>query len=423
MKKFSIILLSFFMLSGLSATDIRAAEDNFCTQFKNVKKIWWDGIELKSGQIGRLTIVKDTSLFKLEGEKKTFSRTLKAGEFYRIYAFKPGMLSVGGGYFVDRDNKVTYQTPSKTKLNAVKCINSPTKPKPTSSEKQNDHGEISDGLNSVTRFMGTPNGFLAYDKETKKHDHIPYKLNTAGLYTHTSDAIYVNVYDENANRSTMNSHQFYKVDLKKPYNLTKVLDEHVAYATTDGQNIYYSKEVVEGNTWTLEIYKTDLLGNGKVLLKRIEGGYNPYFTVNNGSLYTSIFNFVDGAEIVQTSLNGAEEKVIGEVKSSDYDSTESREGYFFHTSSKDRTDYFVFDPKTNQSFNIVGPAVHDYTIYNHKFYYTSGNNNNELYILNSQGKAEKILTSSAGSIIGFSSNYVICYNSETDKITELKFTN
>lgn len=33
------------------------------------------------------------------------------------------MLSVGGGYYVDRDEKVTYQTPSKTKLNAVKCVN------------------------------------------------------------------------------------------------------------------------------------------------------------------------------------------------------------------------------------------------------------------------------------------------------------
>lgn len=84
--------------------------------FPLLGKVWWDGIELKPGQIGRLTVLKDTPLYKLEGEKKVYSRTLKAGEFYRIYAFKPGKLSVGGGYYVDRDEKVQYQTPSKTKL-------------------------------------------------------------------------------------------------------------------------------------------------------------------------------------------------------------------------------------------------------------------------------------------------------------------
>lgn len=87
--------------------------------FPLLGKVWWDGIELTPGQIGRLTILEDTQLYKLEGEKKVYSRTLKKGEFYRIYAFKPGMLSVGGGYYVDRDSKVEYQTPSKTKLELV----------------------------------------------------------------------------------------------------------------------------------------------------------------------------------------------------------------------------------------------------------------------------------------------------------------
>jgi hypothetical protein len=79
-------------------------------------------MEIKKGQIGRLSIVKDTPLFKLDGEERIYSRTLKKGEFYRIYAFKPGLLSVGGGYFVERDTKVTYETPSKSKLAAAACI-------------------------------------------------------------------------------------------------------------------------------------------------------------------------------------------------------------------------------------------------------------------------------------------------------------
>ncbi|MGA5690635.1 hypothetical protein [Cytobacillus pseudoceanisediminis] len=119
MKKFMVLLLSLMVFASLFSST--SAADN-CQNYKTGMKVWWDGVELKPGQIGRLTIKKDTPLFKLNGEKRTLSRTLKAGEFYRIYAFKPGLLSVGGGYFVERDSRVTYQTPSKTKLEQVKQI-------------------------------------------------------------------------------------------------------------------------------------------------------------------------------------------------------------------------------------------------------------------------------------------------------------
>jgi hypothetical protein len=123
MKKISVLLLSFFLLLGIYTPTLKASADSFCDQYKGVKKILWNGIELKAGQIGRLIILKNTSLFKLDGDKKVLSRTLKTGEVYGIYAFKPGKLSVGGGYYVDRDSTVKYETPSKTKLTAVKCIN------------------------------------------------------------------------------------------------------------------------------------------------------------------------------------------------------------------------------------------------------------------------------------------------------------
>jgi competence protein ComEC len=61
-----------------------------CSKYTGLSKVSWDGIELKPGQIGRLSVLQDTPIYTLEGEKKVFSRTLKAGEFFRIYAFKPG---------------------------------------------------------------------------------------------------------------------------------------------------------------------------------------------------------------------------------------------------------------------------------------------------------------------------------------------
>ncbi|WP_027409650.1 hypothetical protein [Anoxybacteroides tepidamans] len=83
-------------------------------------KVYWNGSELKPGQIGRLTVLKTTELYQLQGEKKIVKRTLKPGEKFRIYTFKPGMLGLGGGYYIDRDNRVKYETPSKAKLNQVK---------------------------------------------------------------------------------------------------------------------------------------------------------------------------------------------------------------------------------------------------------------------------------------------------------------
>jgi hypothetical protein len=127
LKKIIISALVFILFLGFFTPNTQAAvtSNTVCNQYKGVKKIWWNGVELKLGQIGRLIVLKNTALFKLNGNNKVFSRTLKAGEFYRIYAFKPGMLSVGGGYYVDRDTKVKYETPSKAKLMAVQCINKP----------------------------------------------------------------------------------------------------------------------------------------------------------------------------------------------------------------------------------------------------------------------------------------------------------
>jgi uncharacterized protein YkwD len=100
----------------------KAAGTENCTSYIGNEKVLWDGMELKPGQIGRLTVVKKTSLVKFNGSTPVAVRTLYPGSFYRIYAFKPGYLGVGGGYYVKRDENIKYETPSKTKLAMVACI-------------------------------------------------------------------------------------------------------------------------------------------------------------------------------------------------------------------------------------------------------------------------------------------------------------
>lgn len=123
MKKLIAITSLFFSIALLlmspSVTTVYAADS--CSSIGPETVIRWDSEELKVGQIGRLTVLKSTTLYKLAGEVKSVSRQLKAGERYRIYAFKPGKLSVGGGLYVDRDARVNYETPSKAKFTQVSC--------------------------------------------------------------------------------------------------------------------------------------------------------------------------------------------------------------------------------------------------------------------------------------------------------------
>ncbi|QFG00418.1 leucine-rich repeat domain-containing protein [Psychrobacillus glaciei] len=111
-----VVVMSFFFISP---EDTYAKND--CSKYQGLKKVKWGDHELKIGQIGGVTVLKDTELFKLSGEKRENVRTLKAGEFYRIYSFKQNSFDVGGGYFVTKDNKVKYETPSKALVQAVEC--------------------------------------------------------------------------------------------------------------------------------------------------------------------------------------------------------------------------------------------------------------------------------------------------------------
>jgi N-acetylmuramoyl-L-alanine amidase CwlA len=90
--------------------------------------VFWDGAELKKGQIGRLTILKPINLWKRdENDKLHFSRVLNPNETYRVYGYDDlydGQYAVGGGYWITKmDGYVKYETPSKAKLEALNKLN------------------------------------------------------------------------------------------------------------------------------------------------------------------------------------------------------------------------------------------------------------------------------------------------------------
>lgn len=71
------------------------------TNTQPVKKIMWGKTELKLGQIGKVTVLSDTNLVKMDSSGSiTTVRTLKKGEEYRVYNYKSnngGLYGVGGG--------------------------------------------------------------------------------------------------------------------------------------------------------------------------------------------------------------------------------------------------------------------------------------------------------------------------------------
>jgi hypothetical protein len=124
-KILSLFVCYILVITTLSFPKTTSAND-ICKGITYGQKIYWDGSILKSGQIGAVSIVKDTILYKLSGGSLVKEKILKAGTGYRIYNFKTNLLGVGGGYYVIRDHNITYKTPSKQKLQASACASQKT---------------------------------------------------------------------------------------------------------------------------------------------------------------------------------------------------------------------------------------------------------------------------------------------------------
>ncbi|GGA18658.1 CAP domain-containing protein [Psychrobacillus lasiicapitis] len=112
MKKLSILILLLFSLSVAPMISSAA-----CTT-----PVYWDGVELKSGQIGRVLIQKPTTIYKNVNGNFEFSRTAHPGENYRVYANKSTYYHLGGGLVIKDEASILYQTPSKQKLSCVKNV-------------------------------------------------------------------------------------------------------------------------------------------------------------------------------------------------------------------------------------------------------------------------------------------------------------
>ncbi|WP_370221666.1 hypothetical protein [Cytobacillus sp.] len=78
-------------------------------------------MELKKGQIGRITILKPINLWKRDAnDNLTMVRVLNPGEVYRVYGYDNlygGQYNVGDDHWITKmDGYIKYETPSQEKL-------------------------------------------------------------------------------------------------------------------------------------------------------------------------------------------------------------------------------------------------------------------------------------------------------------------
>lgn len=88
-------------------------------------QVFWDGIELKKGQIGRITVSKPINLWKRTPDGLQFERILKPGERYRVYSKDSeygGQYGLGSDYYITNiPSRVIYETPSISKIKLLDC--------------------------------------------------------------------------------------------------------------------------------------------------------------------------------------------------------------------------------------------------------------------------------------------------------------
>ncbi|WP_251028169.1 MULTISPECIES: L,D-transpeptidase [unclassified Bacillus (in: firmicutes)] len=115
------ILFVFYALVMFNQQEASAA-DNPCAAVKAGTKVMWGKEAIKPYQVGRVTFLKKTILYKIDGSKKITVRTARAGEKIPVYAIQTSQLDLGNGLFVARDQKVKLEKATTRQRQLAVCV-------------------------------------------------------------------------------------------------------------------------------------------------------------------------------------------------------------------------------------------------------------------------------------------------------------
>ncbi|MED4532921.1 DUF3298 and DUF4163 domain-containing protein [Metabacillus fastidiosus] len=160
-------LLVFFSIILLSIGFIQPQPAN--------AKVMWGSIEMKKGQIGKVTMLKDVDIYVKKGDSYSVTGKAKKNQVNRVYTNQNGYLGIGGGKFIKNDKSVKYETPSKSRLQALNGVKIVKKnsldssliyPQVSGLVNKDAENKINNKLYSVA--VKTNNSKIAFDKAEKE---------------------------------------------------------------------------------------------------------------------------------------------------------------------------------------------------------------------------------------------------------------
>ena len=311
-----LFLLLFIIVFTINLNEVNAS----------TTKVMWGKTELKIGQLGKVTVLADTTLWKLESDNSLKKiRTLKKGEEYRVYNYKAthnGLYGVGGGTFIQQGNTIKYETPSKGKLKLLEELNAmkPTD-KPIKIEPMKVATSPIDGNTHVFYVNGdAPAGqrLIAADKVTGENYIIPVDhtiLDEGSMYNHiaTKDYIFINHYENK-------KYSAYRLSLQPPYKVEKVLDNIQDFVVYDNKLYYFSFLDFNRETHMESMLVSDIDGNDTQLCAEFEQNILPVFRGQFNEQLILEYSYFDSSEVslFHFNLNTREFYEIPDSRSNRY---------------------------------------------------------------------------------------------------------
>jgi hypothetical protein len=85
-------------------------------------KVMWGNQELVKGQIGRVTILKNTSLYNIKNNKLVTAKKVSKGQIYRVYSYSGkygGIYGVSKDLYAQKSSSIKYERAPSDKIQAL----------------------------------------------------------------------------------------------------------------------------------------------------------------------------------------------------------------------------------------------------------------------------------------------------------------
>lgn len=426
LKKISCILLIFILVTSVVFGNTNKVSAN--------GKVMWGKTELKDGQIGKVTIISKTTLWKIDTNNTLIKiRDLKKGEEYRTYSYKNnngGLYGVGGGSFIQKSEDIMYETPSKSKLSLLEKINKNNNQKPSEipniTESILTLNSAIDGTNHVF-YLKEDNPLnkrlIAYNKTTGKNVYIPVNddkiLKSGGLANEVVSKDYaflVNFEDEKL--------LTYRMSLKPPFKIEKVFEDIYQFVVLNEKLYFFEKAGIDPVTNKLNLMVSNIDGSNLQIFAELEDNYSPSFfaaTNNQIVLQRSDNNRADYSfntfNLDKKEIKGIDKNIV----STGIKNPHTRVKFGINRDSRKPllTEVYSTTHKVAE-VKMEGKVINFVTQYNGTTYLTlSGEKGNQLFKV--EGNELKHFDTAKGDIIWLEGNKYYYFNEKSKSIEEEVF--